>query len=163
MDRKQQLLIRNIVAGILLLVVLLVLASWAGLFESAGSDDAQIRELMEKAREEVNDHDYDDFLKLCDLTDERREAWLFEIRAQPMSNFVVVDTLAPKGFIAVPSGASEYSVDVHTVSGVDVPFRGRVGTDSINGTMYFVKKNDRWYIDLEKSASTFPYVPRPKQ
>lgn len=163
MDRKQQLLIRNIAAGVLLLVILLLVASWAGLFTTAGSDEDQIRELMDKARDEINDHDYDDFLKLCDLTDERREAWLFEIRAQPMSNFVVVDTLAPKGFISVPTGATEYSVDVHTVSGVDVPLRGRVGTDSINGTMHFVKKGDRWFIDLDKSASTFPYVPRPKR
>lgn len=163
MDRKQQLLIRNIVAGAVLLALIVVVAVWAGLFEGAESDDAQIRALIERARDEINDHDYDDFLKLCNLTPAEREAWKSAIDGQPLSNFVVVDTLEPRGFISVPAGASEYQIEVNAISHLEVPFKGSLQADSINGTFYFVKVEGRWRIDLDKSAATLPYIPKPKR
>lgn len=160
MDRKKQLLVRNILGGVGLAIVLVLILGWCGVFESAQSDEAQIRGLIEQARQEVNDHDWDDFLRLCNLNDADRQAWRDAIPKQ--ANFVVVDTLVPKGFISVPVGATEYEVEVNAVARMSVMGRS-IQADTVDGTMYFVKVDGRWKIDLDRSSSTFPYIPKPNK
>lgn len=160
MDRKKQLLVRNILGGAGLAILLLLVLGWCGVFEGAQSDEAQIRGLIEQARQEVNDHDWDDFLRLCNLNDADRNAWRNAIPKQ--ANFVVVDTLVPKGFISVPAGSTEYQVEVNAVARMSVMGRS-VQADTVDGTMYFVKVDGRWKIDLDRSSSTFPYIPKPNK
>lgn len=160
MDRKHILLIRNIAAGIVLLIFLLLIAVWLGVFEGEQSEEAQIRELMDRARDEINDHDWDDFLLLCDLDETERAAWLAAIPRQ--ADFVVVDTLEPLEFISVPPGSHEYVMNVNALAHLQAPIIGNIRADSVNGTLHFVKIGDRWRIDLNRSASTFPYIPKPK-
>lgn len=160
MDQRQFRLVRNILGGVGLLVLLLLVLVWLGVFEGEQSDEAQIRELIDRAKQEINSHNWEDFLRLCDLTEEERQRWLAAIPRQ--AEYVVLETLLPTGFIGVPAGATEYEQEVHTLAHLRVPVVGRrLQGDSVQGTMFFVKVNDRWRIDLDRSASTFPYLPKP--
>lgn len=160
MDRKQQLLLRNVIGGVGLLVILALVLAWCGVFEGAESDEAQIRALIDQSKEEINDHDWDDFLRLCHLNDADRQAWRDGIPRQ--ANFVIIDSLVPKGLISVPAGSTEYEVNVHAVAHMSVMGRS-VQADAVDGTMFFVKVDGRWKIDLDRSSSTFPYIPKPNK
>jgi hypothetical protein len=161
MDAKQKRLVRNIVSGTVLLILLLFTLAYCGVFEGAQSDEAQIRELMERSREEISDHDWDDFFDLCDLPQAEREGWL---EAKPdLAEYVQIDSITPKSFISVPAGATEFELEVSVVAHLEKIGISGPQLDAVEGTMFFVKKNDRWYIDLDRSSSTFPYVTKPKK
>jgi hypothetical protein len=160
MDQRQSRLIRNILGGVGLLVLLIFVLMWLGVFEGKHSDEAQIRDLIDRAKLEINEHNWEDFLRLCDLTEQQRQDWLAAIPRQ--ANYVVLETLLPTGLISVPAGATEYEQEVHTLAHLRVPVVGtRLQGDSVRGTMFFVKVDERWRIDLDRSATTFPYLPRP--
>jgi hypothetical protein len=166
MDAKQKRLIRNIVSGVVLLVLLLFVMAYCGVFEGAQSDEAQIRELMERAKEETNDRDWNDFLDLCDVPEAERQGWIDAINDTMEhtqgAKLVKIDAINPKGMISVPAGAATYELEVSVLAHIDVVVTSRQ-MDAVEGTMYFVKKDGRWFIDLERSSSTFPYVPKPKR
>ncbi len=160
MEQRQKLLIRNIAAGAVLVILLVFVLAWLGVFESAGSDEAQVRDLMEQARAEINDHDWDDFLDLCNLDQQRREAWRAAIPRQ--AAVVHLDSLQPTELLSVPPGATEVEVDVNVIASLRNPLSGKsLQTDSMNGTIFCVKVDGRWRIDLDRSAATFPYIPKP--
>lgn len=161
MDPKQKLLIRNILAGTVLLILIVLVLAWLGVFEGEQSDEAQVRALIERSREETNDHDWDDLFDLTDMSEEDKQAWIKSVPQQ--ANFVVLDSITPDGFIGVPEGATSYEQDVTVVAHLEVPIAGNIQADSVKGTLYFVKKKDRWFIDWNKSAPTFPYIPSPKR
>jgi hypothetical protein len=104
MERRTQLLIRNIAGGVGLLVLLLIALAYFGVFESPQSDEAQIRGLIDASRNEINDHNWDRLLRLCDLTEEQRTQYRDAIPRQ--ANFVHITTIQPEGFISVPAGAT---------------------------------------------------------
>lgn len=158
MDTRQKRLVRNIVSGAILLCLLLFVLAYCGVFEGAQSDEAQIRALLERSRDEMNDHDWDDFFDLCDLTGPEKRAWEEAVPRQ--ANLVVIDAINPQEMISVPAGAGEYELNVTVIGHLDVMGRNVQG-DVARGTLYFVKKDGRWYIDVNRSAPTFPYVPRP--
>jgi hypothetical protein len=158
MQRRTQLLIRNIAGGVGLLALLLVALVYFGVFESAQSDEAQIRSLIDNARTEINDHNWDRVLRLCDLTPEQRTAYREAIPRQ--ANFVHITAITPEGFISVPEGATEYSIDVLVIGHMEILGR-EVQRQRTNGTMYFVKRAETWLIDLDRTSATFPFVPRP--
>jgi hypothetical protein len=143
-----------------LVILLVVMLAWLGVFEGAESDEAQVRALMEQARDEINDHDWDDFLDLCNLDQPRREAWRASIPRQ--AAVVNIDSLQPTEMLSVPPGAAEVEVGVNVIASLRNPLSGKsLQTDSMNGTIYCVKVDGRWRIDLDRSAATFPYVPKP--
>ena len=161
MDKKQKLLIRNIVAGTVLLILIVCVLWWLGVFEGEQSDEAQSRALVERSKDETNDHDWDDLFALTDMSEEDKQAW--EETVPQQANFVVIDSITPNGFISVPAGATTYELEVTVVAHMQVPIAGNIRADSVKGTLYFVKKKDRWFIDWTKSAPTFPYIPsKPK-
>lgn len=161
MDQKQKLLIRNIVGVVILLTLVLFVLAYCGVFEGEQSDEAQIRALMERAQEEINDHDWDDLFELTDLTEQEKQAWIKAVPRQ--ADLVQIDAVNPKGLITVPAGSTEHEQEVSVVAHLEAPVVGSVGPqiDAVEGTLYFVKKDGRWYIDWEKSAPTFPYIPKP--
>jgi hypothetical protein len=160
MDQRQKLLIRNIAAGAVLVILIVLLLAWAGVFEGSESDEAQIRALMEQARDEINDHDWDDFLDLCNLEQQRREKWRASIPRQ--AAVVNIDSLQPTELLSVPAGAVEAEVSVNVIASLRNPLSGKsLQTDSMNGTIFCVKVDGRWRIDLDRSAATFPYIPKP--
>jgi hypothetical protein len=160
LDTRQKLLVRNIVAGSILVVIVVLALAWLGVFEGAQSDEAQVRELIQRAGEELDDHDWDDFFDLCDLTDERRAAWQAAIPRQ--ASLISIDSLQPTQLLHVAEGAVEHSVDVNVIASLRNPLSGKsLQTDSVNGTIFVVKVGGRWRIDLDRSAPTFPYVPKP--
>ena len=161
MDDKQKRKVRNIVSGIILLVLIVFVLAYCGVFEGKQSDEAQIRDLLERSKEEVSDHDWDDLFSLGDMDEQEKQAWIDVVPQQ--AEYVVIDSISPREMISVSEGATEYSVDVSVVAHL-----GKLGftgpqMDSVAGTVYFFKKGDRWYIDFDKSGSTFPYVPKPKK
>ena len=162
MDDKQKRLVRNVLSGVILLVLVGMVLAYCGVFEGDQSDTAQVRRLVDRAKDEMNAHDWDDFFALCDLTPEEARAWEASIPQQ--AQLVVVDNITYREFLAVPDGATEYSINVTVLAHLEAPIVGRVGAqlDSVNGTLYFVKKDGRWLIDINKSAPTFPYLPQPK-
>ena len=80
------------------------------------------------------------------------------------AQLVDIDNLAYRGFLSVPDGATEYVIAVTVLAHLEAPDVGRVGPqlDTVDGRLYFVKKDGRWLIDINRSADTFPYVPKPK-
>ena len=162
MDQKQKLLIRNIAGGVILLTLLLFVLAYCGVFEGAQSDEAQIRALMERAQEEINDHDWEDLFDLTDMTEGEKQAWINAVPRQ--AQLVQVDAVNPKGLVSVPVGATDYEQEVSVLAHLEAPVVGSVGPqiDAVDGTLYFVKKDGRWFIDWKKSAPTFPYIPQPK-
>jgi hypothetical protein len=160
MDKRRQLMIRNILGLMVLAAMLLVVLAWLGVFEGRHSDEAQIRELMERAQREFNNHNWDNLLLLCHLTPQERDAWRAAI--PEAANRVVLETFEPMGFISVPADAAEYQQEVLIVGRVNVPLVGsRIPAETVRGTMNFVRVDGRWRIDINRSAATFPYVPRP--
>lgn len=157
MDQKQKMLIRNILAGIVLLTLILFVLAYCGVFEGPQSDEAQIRALMERSREEVNDGDWDDLFDLCDLTEADKKAWIETVPER--ANYVEIDSISPRGVLSVPEGVTEYSVDVSVLAHFEKIGISGPKLDSVSGTLYFVKKDGRWLIDWQQSAPTFPYVP----
>ncbi|MBZ0135825.1 MAG: hypothetical protein K8I27_05590 [Planctomycetes bacterium] len=160
MDQKQKLLIRNIAGGVILLALVLFGLAYCGVFEGEQSDEAQIRALIERAQEEFNDNDYDGLFSLCDLTAPEKEAWINSV--PKMADNVQIDVINPRELIVVPGGATEYQVEVSVIAHMEragISFGGQL--DAVTCTLAFVRKNERWYIDLNKS--TFPpgYVQRP--
>ena len=161
MDQKQKLLIRNIIGAVVLLALVLFVLAYCGVFEGEQSDEAQVRALIERAQDEINDHNWPALFDLTDLNEQEKAAW---IEAVPdRAELVKIDAITPKGLIAVPAGETEYEIDIRVLAHMEAPLVGRVGPqlDAVDGTLYFVKKNDRWYIDWDRSAPTFPYMPRP--
>jgi hypothetical protein len=162
MDQKQKLLIRNIAGVVILLTLLLFVLAYCGVFEGDQSDEAQIRALIDRSRDEVNDHDWPRLFDLCDLTPDEKQAWINAVPNQ--AELVHIDSITPRGFISVPEGAVEYELEVSVLAHLEAPIVGRVGPqiESVSGTLFFIKKGDRWFIDWNRSAPTFPYIPRPK-
>jgi hypothetical protein len=161
MDAKQKLLVRNIVGGIILLVLVVLVLAYCGVFEGKQSDEAQVRALLERSRDEINDHDWDDLFNLCDLTEPEKQAWIDAVPNQ--ARLVQVDSIQPQGMISVPTGATDYEIDVTVIAHLEAPIVGKIGNqmDSVSCHMRFVKKHDRWFID--PNNSTFPaYVNKPK-
>jgi hypothetical protein len=159
MDAKQKRLVRNIVSGTILLILLLFVLAYCGVFEGAQSDEAQIRALIDRSKEEVSDHDWDDLFDLCDLPQEERQAWL---DAKPdLAEYVQIDSITPKSFIGVPAGATEYELEVTVIAHLEKVGISGPQLDGVEGTMWFVKKDGRWFIDLNRSD--FPYITKPKK
>lgn len=162
MDKRQQLLIRNVVAGLLLLVFLFLALMWLGVFEGEESDEAQIRELISTAQDNINEKEWDDLFRLGDMTPQRAREW--EDSLPRLANVVKIHDIRPKQFIDVPAGATEYDVVVVVTAMLDPPMNvpGVSGTREVNeGTMYFVKVDDEWKIDFDRSTGTFPHVSAP--
>jgi len=158
MERRRQLIIRNIVGGAGLLVLIVLVLAYCGVFEGSQSDEAQVRRLIDDSQTQINDHNWDRLLRLCDLTPERREQWRESIPRQ--ANFVRVTAIQPEGFISVPEGSTEYSINVVVIAHMQILGR-EVQHQRANGTMFFVKRGDAWLIDLERTAPTFPHMPVP--
>lgn len=159
MDQKQKLLVRNIIGVVILLVLLLFVLAYCGVFEGEQSDEAQIRSLMERAQEEINDHDWDDLFDLTDMTEAEKQAWEQSLPQQ--AGYVQVDSITPRGLITVPAGSTEYELDVAVVAHLEKLGISGPQFDAVECTLFFVKKDGRWYIDMDRS--TFPgYVTRPK-
>jgi hypothetical protein len=158
MDKRKQLLIRNIIGGVGLLALLVVVLAFFGVFESKESDEAQVRQLISDAQHEVNNHNWERLLRLTNLTPEERRQYLDAIPRQ--ANFIRVTTIQPESFINVPSGATEYSVDVLVIAHLEV--LGRQSERQRNdGTMHFVKQDGVWLIDLRRTAPAIPHLPAP--
>jgi len=158
--RQRNLLIRNAIGGAVLLVLAILAMAWLGVFEGEQSDDARVRRLMQAIQSEINDHDWDDFFLMCDLTAEETEQWRAAVPAQ--AAMVRIDTMQPKGLISVPRGATEYAFDVHVIAHLEVPIAGTLRADTLDGTLYMVKIGETWKLDLKRSATTFPYIPAPR-
>jgi hypothetical protein len=158
MDAKQKRLLRNIVSGTVLLILLLFTLAYCGVFEGAQSDEAQIRELIDRSKEEINDHDWDDLFDLCNMPQERREAWLKE--KPDLAEYLQIDTITHKGFISVPAGTDEFELEVSVVAHLEKVGISGPRLDAVEGTIMFVKTNGRWFIDLDRSK--FPYLNKPK-
>jgi hypothetical protein len=150
LDQKQ---IRNIVAGCVLLLLVILVMWWFGVFEAKGSDEDQIRRVTEKARIEFNDHDWPDVLQFCWVepdTPQRREQW---VKSVPnIARGLKIVTILPDQRLNVPVGATEYEVQVSIIA---QPIIGGTRYDVPKGTIYYVKKNGVWLIDLERSAPNF--------
>jgi hypothetical protein len=160
MDDKQKRLARNIVSGVILVGLLLFVAAYCGVFEGAQSDEAQIRALIERASDEISDHDWEDLFALCDLTPAEKQAWIDAVPAQ--AQYVSITSATPSGLINVPAGATEYQLDVSVVAQYGALGLGpQLDTTKVH--LVFVKKNDRWYIDINNPKTNFgPYVNKPK-
>lgn len=159
MDQKQKTLIRNIVGGVVLLTLVLFILAYCGVFEGEQSDEAQVRALIERAQEEINDHDWPDLFDLTDLSEAEKQAWIDSLPAQ--AEYVKVDAITPQSMIVVPAGSTEYELDISVLARLQKLGISGPQLDAVQGTLYFVKKDGRWYIDWDRSAPTFPYVPRP--
>jgi hypothetical protein len=159
-NRRRQLLIRNTVAGAALLALLLVIAAFLGVFERDTSDEAQIRRLMSLAGSHISDNEWDALLRLCDLTPEEEKAWRAAI--PPLADRVVVDAITPHNFLSVPEGATEHRVSVTVFARLTAPFIGDFRTETLSGEMHFVRRGPLWRIDLDRTAASFPYLPRPR-
>ncbi len=161
--RQRNLLIRNGVAGAVLLLLVLVILSFFGVFEGELSDEAQVRALIEASKEEITDHDWDDLLDLTDSPPAERDIWKRTIPKQ--ADLVVIEAITPNGFITVPADAKTYSVEVTVLARLELPIAGGLRAQSIKGRLFFVKVDVRgkqvWKLDLRKSAPTFPYLPNP--
>ncbi len=155
--------IRNLIALGVLLVLACVVGWWVGIFDAKGSDEDQIRRLTENARTEFNDHDWEDALQYCWVepnTRERRQQWIKSIPNQ--ANAINLDSILPTVPLSVPVGANEYVIEVSIIAHGQVAFfsGGRINVPK--GTIFYVRKNGLWLIDLERSAPTFGVpVPRP--
>ncbi len=163
--QQRNVLIRNVVGGVGLVIVALFVLAFFGAFEGDQSNEAQIRKLIEGVKEEINDHDWDALLALTDSTPEEADIWK---RSMPReASYVVLDTLTPRNFLTVPDNATEFMVEVTVIARYEAP-GGIVSSRpaSVDGKLYFVKVkiSDRtaWRLDLRRSAKTFPYVPNPK-
>lgn len=160
MDQKQKTLIRNIVGGVVLLTLVLFILAYCGVFEGEQSDEAQVRALIERAQDEFNDEDWDDLFDLCDLTEAEKQAWIDSVPDNARN--VEIEAVTPRELIVVPTGSTTYELQVSVV-GRFAPGGVRVGPqlDAVTCTLAFVKKDGRWYIDVNKS--TFPgYVNPPR-
>ena len=104
MDQKQKLLIRNIVGVVILLTLTLFVLAYCGVFEGEQSDEAQIRALIDRSQDEINDHDWDDLFDLTDLTEPEKQAWIAAVPRQ--AQLVQIDAINPKGLLAVPAGSA---------------------------------------------------------
>lgn len=160
MDQKRKNLIKNIAGGVVLLAVVILGLIYFGVFEGEQSDEAQIRALMDRAKTETNDHDWSDLFRLGDMTAERREAWVDSVPRQ--ANLVRIDDIRPKSILNVAPGATEYELDVKVIAHLRNPIGGaNIRGDVVDGTLYFVKNDGRWFIDFDRSADTFPYIRKP--
>lgn len=160
MDRKQQLLIRNIVGGIVFLILFILALVYFGVFDSEESDEAQIRALIDRSKQETNDHDWDDLFQLGDMDAQQREAWINNVPRG--ANLVVVDDIRPKEIISIAPSETKYILNVTVVAHMKNPINGtNIRGDVVNGELFFVKKDGRWFIDFDRSADTFPYISRP--
>src|SRR5262245_22689714 len=102
--RQRNLLIRNVAGATILVALVVLMLVWLGVFESAESEDAKVRAVMDTAREEINNHDWDDFLALCALTEQEAVTWRQSIDRTPQARFVVIDAINPTEMISVPAG-----------------------------------------------------------
>lgn len=166
MDRPQRnILIRNLVGGLGLVLIAVFILAFFGAFEGEQTNEAQVRALMEGTQEAINDHDWDELLALSDSTPEEADIWKRSIPKE--AQYVVVDTITPKGFISVPDNATEYVLEVSAIARYEAA-GGVVSSRPVNaeGKLYFVKvvvaDKTTWRLDLRRSAKTFPYLPNPK-
>jgi len=161
---QRNVLIRNIVGGVGLVVIAVFIMAFFGVFEGDQSNEAQIRALMEGVQEEINDHDWDALLSLTDATPEEADIWKRSIPKE--AKFVVVDTMTPKGFITVPDSANEHVVEVTVIARYEAAGVISSRPAQADGKLYFVKLivagKETWKLDIKKSAPTFPYLPNPK-
>ncbi len=142
-----------------MLVLVVTVLIWLGVFEGELSDDAQIRRLIDDSKTNVNDHDWSDLFAQCDMTAAERDKW--EKAVPQQARFVELETLNTTGFISVPTLATEYSVEVHYVSTYNVlgnTMQGKSGT----AVFYFVKRDGRWWIDMDETAKSVPHFTPPK-
>ena len=150
LDQRQ---VRNIIAGGVLLLLVILVMWWFGVFEAKGSDEDQIRRVTEAAREEFNDHDWDDLLQYCYVepdTPQRRKQWVDSVPRQ--ANGIRIMSILPTQPLSVPVGATSYEVEVSIVA---QPIIGATRIEVPKGKLYYVKKNNVWLIDLERSAPNF--------
>jgi hypothetical protein len=159
MDDKQKRKVRNIVSGTILCVLVLFVMAYCGVFEGKQSDEAQIRSLVERSSEEVSSHDWSDLFDLCDLTPEEKQIWIDAVPSQ--AEYVNIISAEPAGLVSVPEGATEYELDVTIVAQY-----GAMGIgpqlDGISTHICFIKKNERWYIDINNPKTDFgAYVKKP--
>ncbi|MCB9894742.1 MAG: hypothetical protein H6839_09850 [Planctomycetes bacterium] len=160
MDDKQKRKVRNIVSGIVLSVLVLLVLAYCGVFEGAQSDEAQVRSLLEHSREEINDKDWQDLFDLCDLTEAEKQAWIEAVPAQ--ADIVQLDSVAAAEIISIPDGATEYELDVTVTGHIGKLFVKGPQLNSVSCHVCFVKKNGRWYIDINNPKANFgPYVQKP--
>lgn len=157
LDQRQ---VRNIIAGSVLLLLVILVMWWFGVFEAKGSDEDQIRRVTEAAREEFNDHDWDDILQYCYVepdTPQRRKQWVDSVPRQ--ANGIRIMSILPTQPLNVPVGATTYEVEISIVA---QPIIGATRIEVPKGKLYYVKKNNVWLIDLERSAPNFgvPVPPR---
>jgi hypothetical protein len=157
LDQRQ---VRNIVAGGVLLLLVILVMWWFGVFEAKGSDEDQIRKVTEAAREEFNDHDWDDVLQYCYVepdTPQRRKQWVDSVPRQ--ANGIRIMSIMHTQPLSVPVGAVTYESEISIVA---QPIIGATRIEVPKGKLYYVKKNGVWLIDLEKSAPNFgvPVPPR---
>lgn len=165
MDRPQRnILIRNLVGGLGLVLIAVFILAFFGAFEGEQTNEAQVRALMEGTQEAINDHDWDELLALSDSTPEEADIWRRSIPKQ--ADVVVVDALTPKGFLTVPDNATEFVVDVTAIARMELATVAVGRPVQTEGKLYFVKVSvagkDVWKLDLKRSAPTFPYLPNPK-
>lgn len=161
---QKNILIRNIVGGVGLIVIAVFVMAFFGVFESDQSNEAQIRAVIEGVKEEINDHDWEALLALSDSTPEEADIWRRSIPKQ--ADVVVVDSLTPKSFLTVPDNATEFVVDVTAIARMELATVAVGRPVQTEGKLYFVKVSvagkDVWKLDLKRSAPTFPYLPNPK-
>ncbi|MBX3473614.1 MAG: hypothetical protein KF754_04465 [Planctomycetes bacterium] len=162
--QQRNVLVRNLVGGIGLVVLALFLMTFFGVFDGEQSNEAQVRKLMESIQDEINDHDWHDLVALSDATPEEADIWLRSVPKQ--AQYVVIDTITPKTFLNVPDTAREFVVEVTVLARYEAA--GMVSSRPIqaDGKLYFVKLNiegkEAWRLDLKRSAPSFPYLPNPK-
>jgi hypothetical protein len=157
LEQKQ---IRNIIAGGVLLLLVILVMWWFGVFEAKGSDEDQVRRVTERAQGEFNDHDWDDLLQYCWVdpdTPQRRKQWVDSVPRQ--ANAIKIASFLHTQPLSVPVGAMEYQSQVSVVA---QPIIGATRIEVPKGTIYYVKKNGVWLIDIERSAPTFGVAVPPR-
>lgn len=160
--RERNVFIRNVVGGVGLMLIVALVMAYCGVFEGKGSEEDQVRKLMERCQDEINEHDWDDLLRLCDLTPEETDLWQRSI-PKAQADMLVIEAVTPKGLINVPGGATEYELTVSVLARLDLPLAGGLRAQTFEGKMYFVKVNGVWMLDLWKTAPTFPHITVPRR
>lgn len=162
--QQRNVLIRNIVGAVGLLVIAIFLLAFFGAFEGDQSNEAQIRAVIEGVQEEINDHDWEDLLAYSDATPAEADIWRASIPRE--AQYVVIDAITPKAFLSVPDTATEHVVEVTVIARYEAAGIVSSRPAQADGKLYFVKVTiagrQTWKLDLKRSAPTFPYLPNPK-
>ncbi|MHC4841158.1 MAG: hypothetical protein ACYTDT_09420 [Planctomycetota bacterium] len=158
MATEKSILIRNIIGVVVLISILFTVLIWLGVFEGKMSDDAQVRALIDNSKTYINEHDWGDLFAQCDMTSEERQKWEDSVPRQ--ANFLVMESLNPAGFISVPPGSTTYQIEVHYVARMDV-LGNRIQAQQGKSIMHFVKRDGRWWINMDETAKTLPHITPP--